>query len=93
MDGVTTFLYNFFDEMIYVKQPHLFELNPDLVCCLCKALYRLSQAPQVWYQTLADFLLKLSLERLELDHSVFVSQDRQSLLAIYVDNLFLFGSD
>ena len=33
------------------------------------------------------------MERLELDHGVFVSQDRQLFLAIYVDDLLLFASD
>ena len=93
MDVVTAFLYGFLDEIIYVEQPHLFELDPDHVCRLRKALYGLKQAPQVWYQTLADFLKKLGLERLELDHGAFVSQDRHLFLAIYVDDLLLFGSD
>ncbi len=55
MDVVTAFLYRFLDEVIYVEQPHRFELRPELVCRLRKALYRLKQAPQVWYQTIADF--------------------------------------
>ena len=88
---ITAFQYGFFDEVIYVKQPNLFELNPKLVCRLAKALYGLKQTPQVWYQTLADFLKKFGFERLELDHFVFVSQDRQIFLAIHVDDLFLFG--
>ncbi len=28
MGVVTAFLYGFLDEIIYIKQPHLFELNP-----------------------------------------------------------------
>ncbi len=62
MDVVTAFLYGFLDEVIYVEQPHLFDLRPELVCRLRKALYGLKQAPQVWYQTIADFLKKLGLE-------------------------------
>ena len=38
---VTAFWYVFIDEIIYIEQPHLFELNPELVCRLCKALYGL----------------------------------------------------
>ena len=63
IDLVIAFLYGFLDEVIYVEQPALFKLHPELVCCLRKALYRLKQAPQVWYRTIADFLKKLSLER------------------------------
>ena len=56
MDEVTAFLYGFLDEVIYIEKPHLFEFCPQLVYRLRKALYTLKQAPQVWYQTIADFL-------------------------------------
>ncbi len=90
MDVVTAFLYRLLDDIIYIEQPHLVEPNPELVCRLCKSLYWLKQAPKVRYKTLADFLKKLGLERLKLDHGVFVSQDRQLFLAIYVDDLLLY---
>lgn len=90
---VTTFLYGFINQIIFVKQLHLFELNSRLVCCLCKALYRLKQASQVWYKTLPNFLTKLGLKRLKLDYDVFVLQDRQLFLLIYVDDLLFFISD
>lgn len=41
IDIVTVFLDGFFDKIIYVKQPHLFEFNSKLVCRLRKALYGL----------------------------------------------------
>ncbi len=41
----------------------------------------------------ADFFQKIGLERLEFDHGVFVSQDCQLFLAIYMDKLFFFSSD
>ncbi len=93
MDVVKAFLYGFLDKTIYGEQPYLFELNSDFVCRLRKALYRLKQATQVWYKTFDDFLKKIRLEHLELDHSVLVSQDRQIFLAFYVDDLLIFGSD
>ncbi len=93
IDLITTFLYRFLDEIIYVEQLHLFKLNLRFVCRLCKALYGLKQAPQVWYQPLADFFKRLCLKRLELDHNVFVSHDQQLFPTIYVDNLLFFDSD
>ncbi len=93
MDVVTAFLYAFLNEVIFVKKPHLFELCPELVCRLRKALYGLKQTPQVWYQTIAYFLKKLGLERLQLDHGVFISMHCQLFLALYVDDLLLFGFD
>ncbi len=71
----------------------LFELCSEIVCRLRKALYGLKQASQFWYQTIADFLKKLGLEWLELDHGVFVSKDRQLFLALYIDDLLLFDSE
>ncbi len=93
MDVVTAFLYGFFDEVIYAEQPHLFEINIDKVCKLLKALYGLKQALHVWYKTLDEFLQKLGFQRLELDHGIFVSEDKQLFIAVYVDDLLLFGLD
>lgn len=73
MDMLKVFLYRFLDEVIYIEQPQIFELNLELVFHLGKALYGLKQAPQVCYKTIADFLKKLGLERLEFDHGIFVS--------------------
>ncbi len=93
MDVVTAFLYGFLDEVIYVKQPHLFATGLDKVCKIIKALYRLKQAPHVWYKTLVKFLKKLRFFRLELDHGIFVSMDKQLYISVYVDDLLIFGSD
>lgn len=91
MDVVTAFLYGFLDETIYVIQPTLFEKGENKVCLLRKALYGLKQSPRVWYQTLQDFLQKMGFRRTESDHGVFVSEDMY--IAIYVDDLLIFGKD
>lgn len=92
MDVVTAFLYGFLDELIYVTQPIMFETGGShMVCLLRKALYGLKQSPRVWYQTLQDFLHKMGFKRTESDHGVFVSGDM--FIAIYVDDLFIFGKD
>ncbi len=93
MDVVTAFLYGFLDEIIYIEQPHLFTTKLDKICKLIKALYRLEQAPNVWYKTLVEFLKKLGFVRLELDHRIFISKDKQIFIAVYVDDLLLFGAD
>lgn len=40
-----------------------------------------------------NFLAKLEFHRLEQNHGVFVSEDKQLFIAIYVDNLLIFGAD
>ncbi len=93
MDMVTAFLYGFLDEVIYIEQPHLFTTKLDKVCKLIKALYGLKQAFHVWYKTLVEFLKNLGFVRLELDHGIFISKDKQLFISVYVDDLFLFGVD
>ena len=36
---------------------------------------------------------KLGFVRLELDHGIFISKDKQLFIAVYVDDLLLFGAD
>ena len=92
IDMVKAFLYGFLNEVIYVEQLHLFATEQNKVCKLTKTLYGLKQAPHVWYKTLVKFLRKLKFIRLELDHEIFVSADKQLFIAVYVDDLLLFGS-
>ena len=77
--------YGFLDEVIYVEQPHLFAMEMDKVCKLINALYGLKQAPHFWYKTLVEFLKRLGFIRLEFDHGIFVSADKQLFIPIYVD--------
>lgn len=90
MDVVTAFLYGLLDEIVYVKQPHRF-VQGSLVCRLKRALYGLKQAPRVWYLVIRNFLKEKGLIATDSDQRVFISADKQLFLAIYVDDLFLFG--
>ncbi|GKC85532.1 retrovirus-related pol polyprotein from transposon TNT 1-94, partial [Tanacetum coccineum] len=60
MDVKSAFLNSKLKEEVYVKQPPGFESHefPNHVCKLDKALYRLTQAPRAWYETLSTFLTK-----------------------------------
>ena len=51
------------------------EANREIVYKLLKALYGLKQFPRLWYERLANFLLKkLGLKRINADHSTFVTK-------------------
>jgi hypothetical protein len=69
--------------------------HPDHVYLLHKTLYGLKQAPRAWYQTIKKALISFNFERLEHDHSVFTMTKGKSkvYLALYVDDVQLFGDD
>lgn len=64
-----------------------------LVCKLEKALYGLKQAPRAWYETFSTFLLKLNLRPLKSDYAVFGNNSQTLYVAVYVDDLLIFGKD
>ena len=67
--------------------------NIRLVCKLERALYGLKQAPRAWYETLSEFMKKCNLTALRSDYAVFGNSDRSILVAVYVDDLLIFGKD
>ena len=92
MDVKTAFLYGSVGEDIYVEQPDGFIASDSTkVCLLDKALYGLKQSPRVWYQLLSAFLKQHGFEPLDSDVSVFVNGS--TYIAVYVDDLLLFGPD
>lgn len=62
-----------------------------LVCKLKRALYGLKQASRAWYITLKAFLEQCQLEPLKCDYAVFVNAERTLLVAVYVDDILIFG--
>jgi Reverse transcriptase (RNA-dependent DNA polymerase) len=64
--------------------------DAHLVCKLLKSLYKLKQAPRIWYETLNKALNVMSLQRLESDHSVFGKmQGRRVYDIIYVGPILI----
>jgi hypothetical protein len=63
MDLKSAFLNGPLQEEVYVDQPPGFEDSrfPNHVYMLHKALYRLKQAPRVWYECLKDFFSRTAL--------------------------------
>lgn len=93
IDVITAFLYNFLNEIIYVEQFYFFVMQLDIVSKLTKVLYRLKQAPHVWYKTLVKFFKRLGFIELEFDHEIFILTNKQLYIIIYIDSLLIFGSD
>nr|GFB90901.1 putative ribonuclease H-like domain-containing protein [Tanacetum cinerariifolium] len=89
------FLYGTIEEEVYVCQPPGFEDPelPDKVYKVVKALYGLHQAPRVWYETLATYLLENGFQRGTIDQTLFIKKQQKDILLvqIYVDDI-IFGA-
>lgn len=95
-DVSTAFLYGSLDdEEIFMKQPEGYDDGTGRVCLLKKSLYGLKQAPRCWNKRILDFLKEVGFEVNEADPCLFKREkaDRKLILALYVDDGLLAGSD
>jgi hypothetical protein len=88
MDVKIAFLYGEIKEDIWIELPIGYGVSGTAK--LKKALYSLKQAPRIWYNTLATFLLLLGFQPLNADSSVFCRDG--VIIAIYVDDLLIAGA-
>src|SRR5271155_3881687 len=95
MDVVTAFLAGELEEEIYMEQPEGFEIGSreDFVCRLRKSIYGLKQAPRVWNQKIRRYLKSIGFEQLYSDPCVYVNKEKGIILAMWVDDLLIFGKD
>src|SRR5271154_4706049 len=95
IDVVTAFLAGELEEEIYMEQPEGFEIGSkeDFVCRLRKSIYGLKQAPRVWNQKIRRFLKSIGFEQLYSDPCVYVNKETGIIIAMWVDDLVIFGKD
>ena len=93
MDVVTAFLNGELEEEVYIKPPEGFPQAKGMVLRLRKALYGLKQSPRVWYGKFAREIKKLGFRVSVCDPCVFINDATKVIIAIWVDDLLLFGRD
>ena len=97
MDVKTVFLNGQIIKDVYVKYPHGFSKSGE-VYCLLKSLYGLKQSPYMWYKVIYDFLISLGFQKLQADHSIFMTKNSPFtsinglIVLVYVDNIKIIGS-
>nr|GEW01832.1 copia protein [Tanacetum cinerariifolium] len=95
MDVKSAFIYERFEEEVYMCQPLGFEdpNHPDKVYKVVKTLYGLHQASRAWYETLAKYLLGNRFHRGKIDQTLFIKRKKGDILLVhvYVDDI-IFGS-
>ena len=77
------------------QPPGYIHTDSCLVYRLKKSLYGLKQAPRAWYAKMDRFLLDTGFSRCHFDSNVYTKKVNEQLiiLFLYVDDLFLTGSD
>jgi hypothetical protein len=96
MDVKTTLLDGEIEEEVYIGQPDGFVIHEkdSHVCRLKKSLYGLKQAPRAWYEKI-DGYLSLGFNKSVVDPNLYynIVGDECLILVLYVDDLFLTGSE
>jgi hypothetical protein len=97
MDEKTTFLNGEIEEEVDIVQPDGFVIHEkeSHVCRLKKALYGLKQAPRAWYEKIDGYLMSLGFSKSVVYPNLYynIVGDEFLILVLYVDDLFLTGSE
>ena len=102
LDVDTAFLNPELKEEIYMEVPeHFFILEPKLkdsykrkkfYLRLHKSLYGLKQAPHEWFEEIDKFLKSIGFSASDADPNLYVRQEGNTFLLLYVDDMLLIGT-
>ena len=93
MDIKTAFLNGDLEHEIFVEPPDGYPEASDQVLKLCKSLYGLKQVPRQWYSKLRTFLEENGWRVSNFDPSVFIKEDENLIMEVYVDDINIFGQN
>jgi hypothetical protein len=95
VDVKTAFLYGECVQEVYVTLPKELQTDDEkgnnLVRKMQKSLYGTSDAPKIWYKTIAKFLEEIGFQKCGREHCLFSNSTTKVLLMIYVDDLAVAG--
>jgi transposase InsO family protein len=90
MDVTAAFLYPELKDDLYMQLPEGFRQDGK-VAKLKKCIYGLKQSPREWYSRLTSSLNRLGFFSAKFDPCVFIHKTQSFYIAVYVDDLSLFG--
>ena len=91
MDVKTAFLNGVIDKTIYMRAPKGMKLPKGKVLRLLRTLYGLKQSPRVWWSKFTETLTGWGWRVNDFDPCVFISDDGQLFLCLWVDDILIFG--
>lgn len=97
LDVKTAFLNGFLEQPVYMKQPEGFVIknSENKVYKLKKAVYGLKQSSRAWNARVNEVLSNLGYNKSKYEYCLFVKKNGNSLtmVALYVDDFFVFSND
>ncbi|KAI0991218.1 hypothetical protein K3495_g16969, partial [Podosphaera aphanis] len=90
LDIKTAFLYGILNEEIYMELPEGYKID-NHVARLNLCIYGLKQSPREWYFRLLEYIKPLGFIPSEFDPCVLLHSSGNLIVAIYVDDIVLFG--
>ena len=91
LDVTTAFLYGILKEEVYMHLPEGSRLDGK-VARLKRCIYGLKQSPREWYFRLVEHLIPYGFAITAFDPCVMVHESGDLFIAVYVDDISLFGS-
>lgn len=92
IDIKMAFLYGDLEELIFMYQPEGYDDGNGRVCQLKKSLYGLKQAPRQWNSKFDRFLQQFGLKPTNGDPCIYINNNGDLHLALYVDDGLVIGS-
>ena len=95
LDVDLAYLYAPLEETIYMRPPDGVQPPQGMVLRLIKSLYGLPQSGRNWNSHLHETLIKADFSRLQEDTCLYIKKhgDIITILAVYVDDLYIAASD
>lgn len=94
VDITAAYLNGTLKEAVYMEQPKSSRAREDdKVCLLKKSLYGLRQSGREWNLTLDSLLKSEGMTRSKADPCVYVSQGKELIVGVYVDDLLIIAKD
>ena len=94
LDVKNVFLHGDLQQEVYMFPPPGLSSPSGLVCRLRRALYRLKQAPRVWFARFSSAVTAVGFQPSPHDPAMFVhSSYGRTLLLLYVDDIIITGDD
>jgi hypothetical protein len=87
MDIKNTFTESYLKEQIYLALPQGVNVKDSYALCVLRSLYRLKQSARDWNHLYCDYLLIVGFKQSLADPCLFIYQERQIRLLVYIDNI------